>query len=816
MKTHYTAKEIADAVGITKMTVLRMAEKLRLCCETECVLGGQQYLYPFESLPYPWRAALMAEAANVSAKFVPEDEVKDENELAALFQAYVHAPDYNKKRAEARHNILLACGSWLVAGGKKEEVASRRSQVAGKKEIGGADFACGSWLVAGGKKEEVASRKQENSCPGPAACDLRPISKSALEAEFVELYRERRLPEIEPWVYMTEESFSVGTLRRWRAAFKKYGLAGLLTGYGRTKGEVRAVTPEMRMYLSGRIAETPHIRSSTLVKLVEKKYGDRAPDRSTIYRFLKQWKEDNKELFALMKDPSEWKNTFQPAFGSRSINVPYAGHTWELDSTPADVMTLDGKRCAIIGNIDVYSRRAKVVVAETSKSDAIAAVMRKGIIDWGVPKVIRKDNGADYVSKHITACVTGLGIETPYIPPYAPEYKPHIERFFGTMTVQLEELLPGYVGHSVADRKAIEARRTWGEKIMARTKGGKPKYEVVEVPLDMRALELLIEQWIVVYEDTTHHGKTMKGVTPRQRWDACMRRPVKFEDVRVLDILLSKIEERMVHKDGIHLNNGCFIAPELIDSELIGEWVKVRLDAADAGLIYVFTMEGTFVCTATDEALRGQTLSDYMAAKKRGLRKKKEKIRALETISRNEPEPYTVLLDTGEIVRADTGEIIKEVASRKSQVAGKKEIDGADFAGGSRLVAGGNKEEVASRRQEEEGGEGRKVVPYQGRADSLEIREAAKVFESPKPARGEADELMGEVIPFPDRKKETSEWEKPPEELCENALLLYDWYQRKEKAMGFLTDEDRDYMAFLHNAYPDEINMMLRLKGEKR
>ena len=174
----------------------------------------------------------------------------------------------------------------------------------------------------------------------------------------------------------------------------------------------------------------------------------------------------------MIEDPRQWKNKFQPAAGNMAADVPFAGHTWEMDSTPADVMTLDKIRCAIIGGIDVFTRRAKVTVAPTSHSLAIAACMRRGILAWGVPARIRMDNGKDYKSKHVQAITTALQIETPPLPPYTPEAKPFIERFFGTMTRQLEENLPGYVGHSVMERQAIRERRTWGEKIMKRPEGG--------------------------------------------------------------------------------------------------------------------------------------------------------------------------------------------------------------------------------------------------------------------------------------------------------------------------------------------------------
>ena len=42
---------------------------------------------------------------------------------------------------------------------------------------------------------------------------------------------------------------------------------------------------------------------------------------------------------------------------------------------------------------------------------------------------------------------------------YSGWEKPHIERFFRTLSHGLIELLPAYIGHCVADRQVIEARK---------------------------------------------------------------------------------------------------------------------------------------------------------------------------------------------------------------------------------------------------------------------------------------------------------------------------------------------------------------------
>lgn len=687
MREYYTVKEIAVMVGLTNRTVEYHAQKNGWPVEKRPVRGGYENHYPSSYFPQGWRRQMLAHELSTDLAFIPdpEDSEFDESAIKQDLNRWRGAEEYNRRRAEARYGIL---GAWEAYF----------------KGVG-------------------------------------PPKGAALKG-FLRAYNQGAAPGVEDWVYGVERKVTQATLYRWQGAFRDRGLPGLLASYGKKKGRSQAVTPEMRMFMLGQLAQKPHMKEATLVKLLRGKFNGAVPHRATVGRWLSRWKDEQKQLATFLDDPSQWKNKHQAAFGDMAAGIPFAGHTWEMDSTPADVMTLDGKRCAILGAIDVFTRRAVVVVAPTSKSLAIAACMRRGILAWGVPSVVRKDNGSDYVSKHITACTTSLGVETPDLPPYTPEAKPFIERFFRTMSGQLEELLPGYVGHSVADRQAIRERETWGSKIMK-------KGAVVEVPLTMGELQGVIDRWLEVYENTGHAG--LKGKTPGQAAASCLRQPARIRDERVLDILLAPVGkgEYVVQKKGVRAAGGIYTAPELV--EMVGAKVQVRQDLADAGRVYVFhSQTSEFICTATDEALTGQSLGDYIAAKKRHARRLKEKVRALETLAECEDAPYTILLDTAEMVRPDTGEVLEN------------------------------------------------VVPFKGEADTPGIR-AAREAALGAPVEEKA-ENKGVVIPIK-REPEGGEWERYPDDLLENVLELVLWYWRKAEAVG-LKVEDREHVEHLLRLHP--------------
>lgn len=57
-----------------------------------------------------------------------------------------------------------------------------------------------------------------------------------------------------------------------------------------------------------------------------------------------------------------------------------------------------------------------ILIARQS-SAAISALLRRAILDWGVPEAIKTDNGSDYVSNHIVrvscGCVCRPGVQSP-------------------------------------------------------------------------------------------------------------------------------------------------------------------------------------------------------------------------------------------------------------------------------------------------------------------------------------------------------------------------------------------------------------------
>ncbi|BBO74696.1 transposase [Desulfosarcina widdelii] len=409
-------------------------------------------------------------------------------------------------------------------------------------------------------------------------------------------------------------ALSWSTLCRWEKAYNEQGRAGLAGGY--VSKSTTSVPDHMQRFVQGMIIDHPHVSIAMVMQGLEARFdGQTIPSTSAVRRYAKRWKDENASLLLYITNPDEWKNRTMFAFGDMDEQVERLNQLWEYDSTPGDVMLTDGRH-TLIGVVDVYSRRAKLLVSPSSKAEAVAALTRRAILDWGVPEIAKTDNGSDYVSRHMVRVFNDLEIRQVLCPPFTPENKPHIERFFKTFSHSIVELLPGYIGHSVADRKAIEARRTFAQRLMKQ--GSDP----VEINLSSEELQTICDRWTrAMYHHNPHSG--LDGQTPSQaarEWTGPVRR---IGDERALDILLSPAASngglREVTKKGVKVDGPYFIAPELAGHE--GETVRVLLDRTDFGTIYVFAQDGAYICRAINPEQTGHDRAE-IAAKAKAIQKR--------------------------------------------------------------------------------------------------------------------------------------------------------------------------------------------------
>lgn len=452
------------------------------------------------------------------------------------------------------------------------------------------------------------------------------------------------------WVFEIYPNFSVAALRLWRTKKNDSAIA-LKPKYGnRLKTGILDLAHDgaVNQHIVALLTAKTHFTAGHIRDQVRARFGEfldvkgemkPLPNIRTFERYIERWKSEHEDLWMRMTNPDGYKNKYQAAFGSREAHVEGLNHVWEIDASPVDALCVDG-RYSVYALVDIWSRRGLFLVSKTAKTAASLALIRRAIMEWGVPDVIKTDNGSDFISKDFQTALIGLGIEQKLCSPYSPEQKPFVERLIGTLQRDLMPVLPGFVGHSVADRKKIEATKAFNVRL------GLDEKAALAVEMDAETLQSYVDRWAADKYANSIHGTL--GVSPAQKVASYAGAIRRIENVRALDLLLAPIAGgdngfRSVGKKGIRVDGGFFTSPEL--ALYVGRRVLVRHDPHDLGLIYVFNERQEFLCEAMDIVRKGLDAQEVAAASRAVQKAKDKDLRA--EISKNKRA-----LNTNDMIKA--------------------------------------------------------------------------------------------------------------------------------------------------------------------
>lgn len=427
--------------------------------------------------------------------------------------------------------------------------------------------------------------------------------------------------------YRQRVQLAEASLHRWIDRYQAEGLWGLTDNYGTRAGHSLIDTqPLLQKLILGQMFAQPQSTGKDLNALLATQAADLAaqgvklPSLRTLQMYRQHWISVNPSLWARMVNPGQWKNHFQVAFGSQHEAVTRLNQLWELDSTPGDWLLKDGRH-SVIGCIDLWSRRLTLHVAKSSSAHAVGQCFRRAVLAWGLPEGVRTDNGKDYVSDYFTTVLNDLEVGQTLCIPFASEQKGTIERTLKTMAYGALKLLPGYIGHNVAEAQAIRARTTFAERVM--TPG-----EIVDIDLTAAELQTQLNEWVTaIYHQDAHGG--LAGQTPFVR-AASYTGALRTVDERALDALLAPIAgERTVGKKGLRWENRLYISPAL--GRYIGVNVLCRYDESDLGRLYVYTDErfiGVAECPEMTGISRAEVAAMAHAEQRKFMAAQTEELRA--------------------------------------------------------------------------------------------------------------------------------------------------------------------------------------------
>ncbi len=577
--------DLAAILGISKPALLRKSNEEDWTYREVPTRGGYQKEFFLKDLPEEIQVKVLEHFIGVPEEFIPSVSVVDTEQLKEWMRLFETAPEEHKTVARARYKLVKAYKTF---------------------------------------------RKRNKE-----------LRETEAKEKFVKAYNSGKITVVEA-LEAGIHKLTVKTLYRWIALFEEGGLYALLPKH-KNKGRKRAITPEMQAIVWSCIYKG--IERGKRIYETLKFYHQRGelPSPPPSYQaFMKWYREFRKENDALIKyilSPDEWRQKYMPAYGDQkeAYRAEYYGQVLMLDSTKADVMCRwkeelpDGttvektKRLQLTFLIDVYSRDLRFALAERENSYVVVDnLLRKWLLEVGVPERIITDNGSVYKSEHFQQVCERFGIELIYCPPYQPQYKAFVERAFGTIATQFFEVLPGYVGHNVAERKRIEARKKWAKKLL------KDEDFVLEVYLSPEELQLKLNEFI---EKRYRKEKHTFGIVEQLILNS-PKKPAKIEDERVLDILLAKSIKRKLTNKGIRLNNAYYYSQELaLYHQQNGDCtVYVRQDLSDYRVLFVFDGKGNFIARAFNHAalekdVRAEIAVKSQKAVQKELRKQKRQIK---------------------------------------------------------------------------------------------------------------------------------------------------------------------------------------------
>ncbi|MFZ2948800.1 MAG: DNA-binding protein [Desulfuromonadaceae bacterium] len=571
MKSHYTAKELAGLPGleITERAIRDLADREAWPSQKRAGRGGGKK-YAIASLPAETRKALATNNTSVGYEAATdyaaqtqlsaeEQEHQRQQARAESLATFKRLPAWQRFAADAKLAIIRACNHYITHHG---------------------------------------------------------LAKTAGQDSFAYEYSAGRI-DVAPWVRSEIRHLHPGTLRAWIKEEHEMGSMGLVDCFGNRKDQGVIDT-----WNNGQMADTIIALMLKYPSITEKKCHEAMaallPDapqihKKTVRRFMDKWKKNNAHQFALNNNPDDFKNRFQPAFGSRSEDIDGPNQLWEIDATPADLLLTDGQRYKILGVTDVGTARLKYYVNKTEKARDNAFLVRNCIIDWGVPKdgTLATDQGSSYISDDFKRLMSDLEINHHICQPFSGDEKPHIERSFRTFSHDLIELTPGYCGHNVADRKVIESRKTFAQRLMN-------KNEIIEISVSAEQLQAFIDRWTANYHNTVH---SRLGKSPNQALSEWPHPISVISDIRALDMLLVETARRggrlpIIGKKGIRVNGGFYIHTAL--GLHTGAQCRALQDPTDLGRIIVNIMneQGVweFLCIAEDPKRTGISMAEVAHA----------------------------------------------------------------------------------------------------------------------------------------------------------------------------------------------------------
>ncbi|MDT3684963.1 MAG: DDE-type integrase/transposase/recombinase [Pseudorhodoplanes sp.] len=429
------------------------------------------------------------------------------------------------------------------------------------------------------------------------------------------------------------ELISGATLRDWHLRWRQAGrLIGALAPLHHLKGNRKGkLDPAVKAIIAGKIKEKWLTLEAPPVTVVHdsicreiRKLNDEGhfpafvePSEAAVRR----WIADNVDSFTQVfyregrkKAEDQFRLINRAPIATRPLQIV------EFDETPLDIILVDedgrprGRAyltvgiceatCMIVGWHIGYERASWTTIMQAirmtiSKKDTSGSGAESPFPVYGVPEIIKVDNGPQFRSTSLVAAAGQLQFEVRFVPAGKPHLKGKVERFFLEVTRDFLSVFPGRTFSNV------EQRGDYDSSGYAR--------------MTLEQLQKLFMRWVV---DIYHNRPNSRafGQTPLERWQALSGCGVRLPpEVDCLVPLMGMVVHRTIQKAGIIFMGLEYRGPQLKlfkqrDGHLGRQWM-VKIDPLD--LYHVFVLDeqkGKWEAIACQqpELIEGLTLRMWM------------------------------------------------------------------------------------------------------------------------------------------------------------------------------------------------------------
>ena len=334
-------------------------------------------------------------------------------------------------------------------------------------------------------------------------------------------------------------SVSVDTLLDWALRYRTGGLEALAPKPRQDRGQSRAITPQLADLIERLKRENPHRTGTTLLRELALSSGQNEPtiSASTLYRFLQQRGLTERQL--LTPPPH------------KKFEAEFSNQIWQSDMLAGPYIQRlgGGKRQAFLHAIlDDASRLIPHAQFYADQGlDTFLDCLRQAVAARGLPVRLYVDNAKVYRSPQLARIAASLGMLIVHTPPYQPQGRGKIERYFRSVREQFLANL---------DRKQTLSLEDLNERLWA---------------------------WIDnVYHRSEHSAL---GTTPLLRWQRDIEHVRQLPPSTDLRRLFFHRLDRVVRRDCTFLlQNRFYEAPP----HLAGQSIEVRFDLLDPASVEIY------------------------------------------------------------------------------------------------------------------------------------------------------------------------------------------------------------------------------------